>query len=308
MLFFPYKVDLDLKRLPVITLLVVLICITVFVLQIKSNLAVNKAAIQFCAKSLEGSIGFVLHKVAGGHGLEHCVTVISTIHHSNRPDKVILSFAENAEMVTVLRRKDSVQFIAESLQTLYSSFKADAPASLTAQLIYDPRSFQVNKMISAAFSHGGWAHLIGNLFFFFAFAASVEILIGSLAFAGVIVFLAAATNLTYSLAMLNNVIALPTLGLSGVVMGMIGLFTFLLPKAKIRCFFWFIIIVRILSIPAWILAAWYIGWDAYNLYTSQGQSNINLIVHVSGAGFGVLLGLLFFRGSRPSSRRNLRLT
>ncbi|MFV2056755.1 MAG: rhomboid family intramembrane serine protease [Thiohalomonadales bacterium] len=223
---------------------------------------------------------------------------MNIIHTTSRPDKMILNLAERADPVHSLNKSDSVQFIADSLGDLYANFESTAPDSLTAKLMYDPRSFRLDHMVTSAFAHGSWTHLAGNLFFFFAFAATIEILIGSIAFVFFTTFLAIATNISYSFAMFADVNALPTLGLSGVVMGMIGLFTFLLPTAKIRCFFWFIIIVRVFSIPAWILAAWYIGWDLYSLYFDTGQSNTNFVAHISGAVTGVMAGFFLFKTSK----------
>jgi len=63
--------------------------------------------------------------------------------------------------------------------------------------------------------------------------------------------------------------------------------------------------VRILRIPAWMLAAWYVGWDIYDLNHSANQSNINFIAHVSGAGTGFVLGLFFFRRRRTEIHREI---
>ena len=170
-----------------------------------------------------------------------------------------------------------------------------------------PRSFSLTHMITAVFSHGNVTHLLGNLFFFFAFAASVEIIVGMFAFMVIIFSLAVGTNLAYSAVMFTYNAALPTLGLSGVVMGMIGLFVFLLPTANIRCFFWFLVIIRILRIPAWFLATWYIGWDVFQLYNAPGESNVNVVAHVSGALIGLLIGVIFYRHRRPVITASKRL-
>jgi membrane associated rhomboid family serine protease len=206
-----------------------------------------------------------------------------------------LNFAQGqALVVTVLKEE-------------YEKFKKTAPESFTAKLYYVPGSFSFDHMITAVFAHGNVTHLLGNLFFFFAFAASVEIIVGMLAFTTIILTLAVGTNLSYSAVMFANMEALPTLGLSGVVMGMIGLFVFLLPTANIRCFFWFLVIVRILRIPAWFLATWYIGWDILQLYLEHSGSNINLVAHVSGAVIGFFIGVLFYRNRRPVITASKRL-
>jgi len=89
-----------------------------------------------------------------------------------------------------------------------------------------------------------------------------------------------------------------TLGLSGVVMGMMGLFAYLLPRGKIRCYYWFVILFGSVAVPGWILAAWFIGGDMYQLFASDNHGAINVLAHVAGGVSGYLYGFFFLKGSR----------
>jgi membrane associated rhomboid family serine protease len=153
-------------------------------------------------------------------------------------------------------------------------------------------------MLTSSFSHGSWDHVIGNLFFFFAFAAAVEMIIGPLAFLGVIVAMAFGTNIFYSLAMLKVAEPMPTVGLSGIVMGMMTMLAFFMPTAKIRCFYWFLIKVGTVTVSAWVLALFFVGFDIYNLLTQEEMGTVNLVAHVSGALIGLTLASIFFRRQR----------
>lgn len=151
-------------------------------------------------------------------------------------------------------------------------------------------------------------HIIGNLIFFFAFAAAIETLLGSkLHFIGFMLLVALITDITYSLSILiGSSPPLPSLGLSGVVSGVIGLSGFLMPHARIRTFVWVIIfILRALPIPAWVLALWFIGWDAYYLMAYSNTGGINLIAHVSGGIAGYLYGFLFLKNRREDIQDEL---
>ena len=308
MLFFPYKVDIDLNRLPVVTILICLICCGIYILQYSSERAVTNSALEFCKQKHQVKLNLVLERVVGHGDLLACVKLFSSLHNNSNPKNVISLLAERSGTISSLDFARSKILIVNTLSDNYTEFSRQAPSSLTAELMYDPQSLSLRRMILSVFAHGSWMHLIGNLFFFFAFAASVEIILGSITFLTVILILASSTNLIYSLTMFFQSRMVPTLGLSGVVMGMIGLFTFLIPTARIRCFFWFILIIRIFSIPAWILVLWYFGWDLYNLYFSQSeQSNVNLIAHVSGALLGLSMGFLFFRNRRPMLTSSKRL-
>lgn len=54
----------------------------------------------------------------------------------------------------------------------------------------------------------------------------------------ILVATAFSASFAYSIAVLLGAEPLPALGFSGVVMGMIGLAAFLMPRAKIKTFFW----------------------------------------------------------------------
>jgi membrane associated rhomboid family serine protease len=185
----------------------------------------------------------------------------------------------------------------EALLSAYRSFQSSAPSNLTARLWYTPGSGSPVRMVTAALAHGSWSHLIGNLLFFFAFAATIEILLGPILFLAVFVALAFGTHSVYSLAMIGKAQTLPTVGLSGVVSGMIALFVYFIPQARISCLLWLVVFYRRFAIPAWLLAAWFIGWDIY-YQVSGGMPGVNLIAHLAGAALGFLLGFTLFRKKR----------
>lgn len=191
------------------------------------------------------------------------------------------------------------------LRTGYERFERAVPLNLTDELQYDPLQLKIKQMVTAVFSHGSWTHLIFNLVFFYAFAASVEIIVGSLSFMFIILAMAVSTGLAYSYSVAGTPeAALPTVGLSGIVMGMMALLAVMAPKVKIRCFFWFLFFVRFFSLPALLLAAWYIGGDLYNMSTDDGSAGINFVAHVSGAASGALIGLLYWL-IKPDYMRDL---
>ena len=73
------------------------------------------------------------------------------------------------------------------------------------------------------------------MIFFYAFATTIEVLIGGFSFIAVIVAISIFSGVFSSMAagLIGQHYA--TLGLSGVVMGMIGLYAYLLPSGRIPC-------------------------------------------------------------------------
>jgi membrane associated rhomboid family serine protease len=308
MLFFPFRVDLNFNRVPLLTILICVVCIFVYIQQEASSTEMKSAANAYCQKDHERMFWLVIEKVYGERDSEACSEIFYHIHSNKDPDKRIDELVEQSDKFSSRSEVSSRIIIHGMLEEKYREFRlSGVNKDLTTQLMYEPHSYNLLNMITAAFAHGSWDHLLGNLFFFFAFAASIEMILGMLRYLVIITSLAIGTHLSYSLAMVNINDALPTLGLSGVVMGMIGVFVFLMPRINIRCFLWFFFLVRIVKVPAWLLAAWYVSWDLYALYFSDGQSAINFIAHISGATIGFGLGLLFLVERKEELGREILL-
>lgn len=178
---------------------------------------------------------------------------------------------------------------------------------VTGSLVYDPLSWNPLTMLTSSLAHGGWWHLFGNLAFFMAFAPALEVLIGSqLRFLGIISFIAFVVGICYSVSILiGNSEPLPTLGLSGVVMGMIGLSAYLMPQARIKVFVWVIVFWKTFFIPAWILAAVYIGLDIWEMFTATNYHGINVVAHVAGGIAGYCYGFIWLKDRREETRDEL---
>jgi membrane associated rhomboid family serine protease len=294
-MFLPYKVDVDLARLPVITILVSLICIVVFWNQDKSQRQYQEALLTFCNNSgnIDRSTMTVLRLLQKGEKAHPC-TIFLEIHRAPDTTAAIHALAADSKPMRLFqKREDEVQYVNDVLSDAYLSFDRSLPSNLTESLHYDPKQLQVKRMITSTFSHASWGHLIGNLFGFYAFAASVEVIIGSLLFIPTILVMAIVTSIAYSASVAGVEAALPTVGLSGIVFGMMAMLATMAPWIKIRCLFWLIIFFRVIRLPALLLAAWYIGWNFYDMQTIGDKSHINYMAHASGAACGVVLGFIY---------------
>ena len=110
------------------------------------------------------------------------------------------------------------------------------------------------KATASSFAHGGWGHIIFNLIFFIAFGTMVEMLIGRITYVTVIVAVSIICGVFTSVSAIANGEHVSSVGLSGVVMGMIGLSAYLLPRGRIRCYYWFIVVFGSVGLPVWALA------------------------------------------------------
>ena len=295
MLFFPYRFDLDLARVPVITILISILCLAIYLLQFLNETEFVDRTLTHCGKGRTTIERMAMNKSLGGSDVVDCFEFVTQMTIAEDPESLLDDYVEGSEKFAGLSVEDSKEYVRDVLTREYASYKSAVPPLKTKQLWYHPNSWDPVTMLTANFAHGGWDHVIGNLVFFFAFAAAVELIVGSLSFAIVVLLMSFGTSISYSLVMQSVNDPLPTVGLSGVVMGMMALLTYFWPSGKIRCFWWVLIRFGTVAVPAWLLALWYIGFDVYHLLSEEELGAVNLVAHVSGALIGLILGMTWFR-------------
>lgn len=294
MLFLPYRLDVSLYRIPLLTALVMLICLLTFLSQKSSSDVFETRVLGYCGEALEPNLAAILRQLESpSDTASACIKVFLALRDSKAPEADAAELAVRARSLVFYRDpQQNQQYLYDKLLRGLADFELQVPRPLTESLQYDPSQYSLLRMISSVFAHADWEHLLGNLLFFYIFASCVESALGYAHFALSIVVMAVTTSLAYSYSVGSGA-AVPTIGLSGVAMGMMALIGTLMPRAKVRCFFWFLLWIRRFSVPLLLLALWYIGWNIYDYQNDDGSSQINYMAHVSGAATGVVLGLLY---------------
>jgi len=156
--------------------------------------------------------------------------------------------------------------------------------------------FEPWQLVSSAFLHGGFAHIALNMFALYSFGMMVERAVGARRFA----WLYFASVLTASLAQLLVVTAtldrgaVPTVGASGGVFGVLLAFAFLFPHTRVMLIF------PPIPMKAWMLVAVYavIELTSGVLGTMQGVAHF---AHLGGMlGAGVTLFYWWHSANRPT--------
>lgn len=294
-MFLPVKADFYLPRFPILTVLVCLICFGVFLKQQSDWHEFGMAMERFCNGSRSHIEAIIFERISAAQDTDSCAGIMYTI--TNDPERaeseVIAEMASEMRPLTGFDATDSTLYVTRMLEDEVRRYNTLVPKDPDEGLAYYTGSWNPWTMITSSFAHGDWGHIIFNLVFFFAFAATVEVLIGSLWFAAFVVVDSWFIGVTGSLAAAAAGNHYTTLGLSGVVMGMMGLFAYLLPKGKIKCYYFFIIIFGSVAIPGWMLAAWYIGGDVVQLFAYDDHGVVNVMAHVMGGLGGYLFGAAF---------------
>src|SRR5215831_8597114 len=304
LLFVPYKADVELSRWPIMTLVVCAVCVWVFVRQVASAHAYESALDRYCNVEITRDERLALRYLDGAPN--HYCDVLLDLRAAPDRGAAIRGLAENARPAPFYRNPaDSVAYIENTLTESMRRFDRAVPNQLTERLHFDPNHPTVMSMITAAFSHASSWHLISNLIFFFAFAASVEVVTGYAFFLFFIVLSAIGTHLAYRYSVAGLSDAAPTVGLSGVIMAMMALLATIMPTLRIRCFFWLLIFIRILRVPALFIAALYIAENLVDYANRDPNDNVNYVAHISGAFIGIMTGLIY-RVRREEFLRVLR--
>ena len=112
-------------------------------------------------------------------------------------------------------------------------------------------------LFTAMFLHGGWMHVIGNMWYLWIFGNNVEDKLGHFRFV-VFYFLAGLiASLTYVATNANSQV--PMIGASGAIAGVLGAYIITFPQARVLTLIWFGFFVRIVAIPAlYVLGFWFI--------------------------------------------------
>jgi membrane associated rhomboid family serine protease len=293
MLLVPYKADVELNRWPVMTLLVCCVCIWVFVRQVYSEHQYAQALDNFCDHSItrDEQVAF---RYLQKEPKQHYCHILLEIRAAPDHKQAMRNIAEAARPTAFYRDKvDSTAYLYGVLESSVLRFDRAVPLNLTDELHYDPKNPTLTSMLTAAFSHGSWWHLISNLIFFFAFAASMEVITGYTYYLVFILLAAIGTHMAYAYSVKGVEDALPTVGLSGVVMATMAFLATVMPALRIRCLFWLFIFFRTFRIPALAIAALYILQNLYEYSARDADDHINYVAHISGAAIGIAAGLLY---------------
>ena len=155
---------------------------------------------------------------------------------------------------------------------------------------------------TSMFLHGGWFHLIGNMWYLWIFGDNVEDRLGHGRFA--LFYLLAGLGAGVVHTILNYYVAIPTVGASGAIAGVLGAYLILYPFARVLTLIPIFVFWQIIEIPAIIvLGIWFImqflSGAGSLARTDPSAGGVAWWAHIGGFVIGMLLLAVFPR--RPGS-------
>lgn len=157
-------------------------------------------------------------------------------------------------------------------------------------------------ILTSMFLHGGWFHLIGNMWFLWIFGDNVEDRMGHGRYLLFYILTGIVASLTHIY--LNSESTIPTVGASGAIAGVMGAYFILYPHARIITLIPIFFFVDIIEIPAffflgfWFLMQFFEG--TVSLFVTSHVGGVAWWAHLGGFAAGVVL--VFFL-KKPERKR-----
>ncbi|MGH9582871.1 MAG: rhomboid family intramembrane serine protease [Bryobacteraceae bacterium] len=163
-----------------------------------------------------------------------------------------------------------------------------------------PDRLHLSALITSMFLHGGWLHLIGNMWFLWVFGSHIEDAIGWAKFAILYLVCGIAAGVVQVFAMSGSPV--PTIGASGAIAGIMGAFLLLYPRVRVLTLIFLFVFIMTIDVPAALML---IYWFAIQLLSGlasfasfSNAGGIAWFAHVGGFLSGLLLVRLFYDNSR----------
>jgi membrane associated rhomboid family serine protease len=150
-------------------------------------------------------------------------------------------------------------------------------------------------LLTCTFLHGGWMHMLGNMWFLHIFGDNVEDRFGH--FGYLAFYLGCGVSSSAAHLALNASSTMPTIGASGAIAGVMGAYLFLYPWARVVTLVPIVFLVQVIVVPAPIfLVIWFVlqFFEGALAITSKATGGVAWWAHIGGfiAGFTIawLLG------------------
>ncbi len=164
---------------------------------------------------------------------------------------------------------------------------------------------QIIAFASFMFLHGGFWHLLGNMWSLYIFGDNVEDRLGSLRYIFFYLLCGIASGLTHL--MINLSSKVPTVGASGAIAGVMGAYLLLYPRSKILTLIPIFFIPYFIELPAFLfIGIWFLLQFVSAAASSAGGGGIAWWAHIGGFVFGIIFLKLLLRLPRTGLSDRVR--
>jgi membrane associated rhomboid family serine protease len=185
-----------------------------------------------------------------------------------------------------IRMTEDTSTLQGEMDSLNAQFVNLSKSSITEQYAFIPAHPRAISYLTANFLHGGWMHLIGNMWFLWLAGFVLEDVWGRWVYSAF--YLIAGVAALQFWAWSNPGSIAPTLGASGAVAALMGAFLVRFPKMKIEmAYLLFFRLYRFKAAAYWLLPLWLFSEIFYGSL-SGSSGGVAHWAHVGGFLFGAL--------------------
>jgi membrane associated rhomboid family serine protease len=177
--------------------------------------------------------------------------------------------------------------------------------SVSSLAAYFTTGQQLFSLVSFMFLHGGFWHILGNMWSLYIFGDNVEDHLGPIRYALFYLLCGISSGLAHILLNLSSNV--PTIGASGAIAGVMGAYFILHPRSKILTLIPIFFIPYFINIPAYIfLGIWFLLQFINAAGSHAGAAGIAWWAHIGGFIFGLLFLKLFDALPHTGLSRSMR--
>ena len=171
-----------------------------------------------------------------------------------------------------------------------------------------PDRFHAVDVLTSMFLHGGWMHVLGNMWFLWIFGDNIEDILGHGKY--LVFYLGCGVAAALAQVFFNPLSRLPMVGASGAIAGVMGAYMVKFPRSRILTLVFVFIFVTTFEVPAVVMLVY---WFFIQLVSGLGTVGFSQLseggtawfAHVGGFLAGVLLIHLMVPRQAFSRRRDL---
>jgi len=161
-------------------------------------------------------------------------------------------------------------------------------------------------LLSSMFMHGGWFHIIGNMWFLAVFGDNVEDAMGPFRF--VVFYLLCGFASAATQIMADPSSPVPMVGASGAIGGIMGAYVVLYPRAPVHMLVFLGFYITRIVVPAFVMLGYWFVLQFIGGFAALGGSGggVAFWAHIGGFATGALLVRIFCIGHRLDRCRTKR--
>jgi membrane associated rhomboid family serine protease len=172
-----------------------------------------------------------------------------------------------------------------------------------------PAHFSFFNLLTSMFLHGGWMHVLGNMWFLWIFGDNIEDILGHGKYLLFYLLCGAAAGIAQFLA--SPYSRVPMVGASGAIAGVMGAYLVRFPHSRIQTLIFVFVFITTVDVPAWLMLLYWFFINLFNGVGTIGYSHVSegsgvaFLAHVGGFIAGIVLVSLMAPRENFSRRRDL---